>query len=180
MVFDHAVLITEQPLLRLAAPDDALAVARVHVRSWQTGYRGLLPDRYLDQLRAEDRARRYDFRSPELRKPVTAVAVSGGAICGFVTTSPARDADANGCGELCALYVDPDYWGQGVGTALLTAAHARLAEQGFKTAVLWVLEGNARACRFYGQHGWISDASRRVVDCWGVMASELRYSRNLP
>ena len=29
-----------------------MEVARVHVRSWQAGYRGLLPDAYLDGLRA--------------------------------------------------------------------------------------------------------------------------------
>ena len=50
-------------LLRPAEPVDAMAVARVHVRSWQVGYRGLLPDAYLDGLRAEERAERYDFAS---------------------------------------------------------------------------------------------------------------------
>lgn len=38
--------------LRPALPADALAVARVHVRAWQVGYRGLLPAAYLDSLRA--------------------------------------------------------------------------------------------------------------------------------
>jgi hypothetical protein len=42
--------------LRPAEPSDASAVARVHVRSWQAGYRNLLPDQYLDGLRPEDRA----------------------------------------------------------------------------------------------------------------------------
>lgn len=42
-------------LVRAARTDDALAVAGVHVRSWQVGYRGLLPDAYLDGLRAEER-----------------------------------------------------------------------------------------------------------------------------
>jgi hypothetical protein len=44
--------------LRPAVPGDSLAVARIHVRAWQTAYRGLLPDAYLDGLRAEDRAAR--------------------------------------------------------------------------------------------------------------------------
>ena len=39
--------------LRPAEPGDASAVALVHVRSWQAGYRNLLPDEYLDGLRAE-------------------------------------------------------------------------------------------------------------------------------
>jgi hypothetical protein len=34
-------------LLRRAEPGDAMDVARVHVRSWQAGYRGLLPDAIL-------------------------------------------------------------------------------------------------------------------------------------
>jgi hypothetical protein len=47
--------------LRRAEPTDAIAVARVHVRSWQAAYRKLMPDDYLDQLRPEDRAKKYDF-----------------------------------------------------------------------------------------------------------------------
>ena len=48
---------------RCREPDraDAMAVACVHVRSWQAAYRTLLPDDYLDQLRPEDRAQKYDF-----------------------------------------------------------------------------------------------------------------------
>ncbi len=54
-------------LLRPAEPADAMAVARVHVRSWQAAYRGLLPDAYLDGLRPEDRAARYDFATEDVR-----------------------------------------------------------------------------------------------------------------
>src|SRR5262249_20126629 len=94
--------------LRPARPDDALAVARVHVRTWQAAYRGLLPDAYLDSLRAEDRARRYTFGSLGPDQPATIVALDGdGAIVGFATTAPARDADSAGAGELAALHVDP-------------------------------------------------------------------------
>jgi hypothetical protein len=51
--------------IRLAVPEDALAVARVHVRSWQVGYRGLLPDDYLGKLNAAERAKRYTFGRSE-------------------------------------------------------------------------------------------------------------------
>ena len=55
--------------LRPAEPSDASAVALVHVRAWQTGYRNLLPDEYLDGLRPEERARRYNFASPDPLQP---------------------------------------------------------------------------------------------------------------
>jgi hypothetical protein len=88
--------------LRPAEPDDALGVARVHVRSWQMGYRTLLPDDYLDRLRPEDRSRHYAFGSIDPHEPATIVAIEAGAIAGFATTAPACDPDALDCGELWA------------------------------------------------------------------------------
>lgn len=41
--------------LRVATVEDANAVATVHVRSWQSAYRGLIPDAYLDALSVERR-----------------------------------------------------------------------------------------------------------------------------
>jgi len=57
-------------LLRPAQPADAAAVARVHVRSWQVAYRGLLPDEYLDGLQPEDRAPHYTFGDRGPGRPV--------------------------------------------------------------------------------------------------------------
>ena len=84
-----------------------MAVAQVHVRSWQAAYRTLLPDDYLDQLRPEDRAQTYDFASLDPLKPWTIVAVEDGLIHGFATTAPSREPDLGDHGELWALYVDP-------------------------------------------------------------------------
>lgn len=167
-------------LLRTAQPADAAAVARVHVRSWQVAYRGLLPAEYLDGLRPEDRAQRYTFGDLEPDQPETIVAIERGAICGFATTGPSRDDDRQGGGELLALYVDPDCWGLGFGRALAQEARTRLAQQGFELASLWLLVGNRRAARFYQIDGWAPDASRRREQVWGVMLDEARYRRSLP
>src|SRR5436190_23950330 len=102
-------------LLRPADPDDAIAVARLHVRSWQVAYRALLPDDFLAQLRPEDRISRYDFETLDPQKPRTIVAVERGTILGFATTAPSREPDLPNYGELCALHVDPQQWGRGIG-----------------------------------------------------------------
>ena len=166
-------------LLRLAEPADALPVARVHVRSWQAAYRTLLPDDYLDRLQPEERAQKYDFASRDPLKPRTIVAVEEGRICGFATTAPAPDPDLANHGELCALYVDPEQWGRGVGLALMAASRARLVELGFAHAMLWVLAGNLRAERFYRIDGWASDGLRRKQMVWGVAVDEARFLRRL-
>lgn len=166
--------------VRVARRQDALAVAGVHVRSWQGAYRGLLPDEYLDALRPEDRAAHYTFGSADASLPTTIVAVEHGAICGFATTGPSRDTDADGMGEVLALYVDPEAWGKGVGARLVAEGRARLAHLGFSEAVLWVLVGNDRAQRFYRTDGWQPDDGRRSEELWGVVVDEVRFRRHLP
>jgi ribosomal protein S18 acetylase RimI-like enzyme len=175
--------------LRPARPDDAAAVAGVHVRSWQAGYRGLLPDAYLDGLRPEDRMGRYRFGDDDPGVAVTVVAVRDGNLCGFVTTKrpgpgaePGPDGPDDGCdtGEVLALYVDPDAWGSGVGRQLLSDARLRLVQSGCTEAVLWVLAGNDRAHRFYRIDGWVAEDVRRTVEVWGIAVDEVRYRRPLP
>ncbi len=156
-----------------------MAVARVHVRSWQAAYRTLMPDEYLDQLRPEDRAQRYDFETQDPEKPWTVIAIDAGVVQGFVTTAPARDPDMDGYGELCALYVDPARWGRGIGEALISAARARLRDSGFRNAMLWLLAGNTRADRFYRKDGWMPDGVSRTDSVWNVTVNEIRYRRAL-
>jgi len=165
--------------LRTAQPTDAVAVAEVHVRSWKDGYRGLLPDEYLDALRPEDRAKHYTFGDPDPLKPATIVAIEAGAICGFATVGPSRDRDGEGSGELLALYVDPGRWGVGIGRALIEAARTRLAHEGYESASLWVLSDNRRAERFYAIDGWEPDGTRRHDQIAGLTVTENRYRRSL-
>ena len=162
--------------VRPALPHDALAVARIHVRAWQTGYCGLIPDGYLDALRAEDRAARYTFGDPDPDKPATLVAVSDGEICGFVTTGPSPTAEA---GEVLALHVDPDHWRRGVGRVLIAAGRASLFARGHRDAVLWVLAGNERAQQFYTSDGWELDGREQEQNVWGITVHELGYRRAL-
>jgi GNAT superfamily N-acetyltransferase len=166
-------------LLRAAVPSDAFAISRVHVRSWQAAYRGLLPDEYLDGLRAEERAEKYDFTNPDKYAPHTIVAEVDGLIVGFATTSRSHDASLADFGELCALYVDPVYWRKGYGVALVAEARSRLFSLGFENALLWVLKGNVRADRFYRKDGWQPDGIEKSETMWGTQVVELRYLRHM-
>ena len=156
-----------------------MAVARVHVRAWQVAYRGLMPEDYLDALKPQERAQRYDFTGLDPGKPRTIVAVEADRVLGFATIAPARDADAAGRGELCALYVEPECWARGLGRALASAARGELSRLGFTKAVLWVLADNARAQRFYRADGWTPDALQRAQQVWSVSVTTVRYSREL-
>lgn len=165
--------------VRPAAAEDSIAVAQAHVRSWQVGYRGLLPIDYLNSLRPEDRATRYGFDQMNLDGPFTQVAIDRGTLCGHVTTGRCRDTDLQGSGEIWALYVDPERWGSGIGRRLITAGCAQLTSQGYDTASLWVLSGNDRARRFYEHAGWHFDGAERTDSIAEHAVHEVRYQRSL-
>ena len=61
--------------LRPAVLSDANAIAEVHVRAWRETYRGIMPDKVLDELSAERSAERW---SADDRGPVREAAGSFG------------------------------------------------------------------------------------------------------
>ena len=163
--------------VRPAVPEDAYDVARVQVRSWQAAYRGLIAQEYLDSLTPEIWASRYTFGRMGLQLPSTPVAVDDAAICGLATTGLCRDKDLSNFGELMAIYVDPAYLRAGVGRLLMTAARERLRRVGVMEALLWVLDGNVRARRFYERDGWRFDGTRRTRTYGNAPVEEVRYRR---
>lgn len=161
--------------VRAARPEDVLDVATVHVRSWQAAFGGLLAQEYLDSLDPEVWARRYTFGRAGLRLPSTMVAVDGSRVCGLVTSALCRDNDLPDFGELCALYVDPAYVNTGVGRLLMASGRERLRRVGVMRAVLWVLQGNFRARRFYERDGWQFDGVCRSQLIGSTSVTQLRY-----
>jgi len=91
------------------------------------------------------------------------IAEHEGTVVGSAGAGPCRDDDLDAAttGELYSLYVDPRAWGAGHGAALHDAALVHLSESGLASAVLWVLEGNARARSFYAAHGWTAEGGHR-------------------
>ena len=162
--------------VRRAVMDDAPALARVHIESWLGAYRGLLPDDVLDALSVEKRTE--DWRgwlAPGGERVHTLVAELDRPV-GFASLyMPSRDADEpEGVGEIPALYVDPGAWGRGAGAALIEASVNELRSGGCREGILWMLEGNERADRFYERHGWQRDGGRRASQHYpGVNYAEL-------
>jgi len=169
--------------IRPARIGDAPQMGLVHVRSWQGAYRGLLPQGYLDGLDPGQRAAGWE-RILAGAGPRSGVVVAGGdgSLLGFAAFGPARDEDQDPgqTGEVMSIYVHPDAWGQGWGRQLMAAAVTGLAGAGFGQAVLWVLDSNERARRFYRAAGWSPDGAARPDTIGGAEVTEVRYRRFLP
>ncbi|MBM7081641.1 GNAT family N-acetyltransferase [Micromonospora sp. WMMD734] len=179
--------------IRREEPDDAEAIARVHIHGWQAGYAGIMPAEVLARLNPVAWAqRRRDVGTADPEHPFTTLlAEIDGLPAGFTTFGPYRNNQDRGdldpaYGEVLAMYVEPAHWGDGTAQALFAAARDGLAARGWREYRLWVLADNARARRFYERAGLSVDGerSRYQVPLAGggppVHLDELRYTGRLP
>ena len=165
--------------VRAATIGDTEAIARVHARSWQAAYRGVVPDDFLEGLSDAvwvDRWRTI-FTEPQAGAR-TLVRDEGDEVTGFARIGPVRDPDPPGPGwdEVYAIYLDPRAWGRGAGSDLLRAALDTVAD-GVPGVSLWVFRDNARARAFYERHGFEVDGLEQDLTIGGRPVPEVRYRR---
>lgn len=166
--------------VRPAEPKDSEGIARVHTLSWQSAYRGLLPDAWLDALRWEDRKIRWDAilaNSHSGTKGLVYVATnSDDEIVGFASIGPSRDEDPeqDQVHELYAIYLSPTYWGEGIGATLLRTIMQQVPKSA-KRLELWVLEDNLRGRHFYERQGFSLDGASKLAEIDGYQLEEVRY-----
>jgi GNAT superfamily N-acetyltransferase len=156
--------------VRRARPADARAIADVHVRTWQAAYRHAFPADVLDNLSVDEREAGWRARLGE--GWVAWVAESESVVCGFAAVGPSRTEQDTG--ELYAIYVQPESWGTGAARELMAAAKEWFSQEGFATAMLWVLADNPRARRFYEREGWRAEGTR-VDTVRGTEVEEALY-----
>jgi len=90
-------------MIRLAGMSDVDEIARLHVKAWQSAYRGQMPDAYLGAL---DSSKRAAMWSKVIAAPAALVLVATAAenLVGFCSLLPSRDADASPTvGEVSAI-----------------------------------------------------------------------------
>ena len=75
------------------------------------------------------------------------------------------------CGEVYAIYVLADYYGQKVGYELMNAAFEKLAT--YKHIAVWILKDNERAIKFYEGYGFRFDGTEQEIKL-GTSNTELR------
>jgi hypothetical protein len=176
-------------LIREATPADAPDLTRARQDAWRAAYRGIVPDAVLDGLDHEKEANRWRERlSPPppgasggtvpTPPPKNFVAELDGRVVGFCGGGPCRDEDLEYDGELYAIYIHPRWHGQGIGRALLERMARWLRWLGCRRMLIWVLEDNAPARRFYESLGG-QLARRRSIEIGGAVLPEVAYGYNL-
>ncbi len=139
--------------VRKATAADAPGIARVHVDTWRSTYRDIVPDDYLAGLSVDARQEFWDkiLRMETGKDHVFVAEDREGRIVGFVVSGLNRSKLPYD-GEVKAIYVLKEHQGRALGRCLLRVSLDRLAQDGLRSAMLWVLEANP-AVDFYKRLG---------------------------
>ncbi len=157
----------------LSANDSLYDVGKVYEQSWKFAYKGIIPQSYLDGIAAGQWV-----QNIEKNGMCNLVAVEGGHIVGTSGFCKSRWEHYGKYGEIVSVYLLPEYMGKGYGSALLSRAAEELKKLGFQDILLWVLEGNTRAKRFYEKHGFSPTEEYMTCNIGGKELREQMYVSN--
>jgi ribosomal protein S18 acetylase RimI-like enzyme len=137
--------------IRPASSRDAHQIADVHAAAWRNAYEGLIPHKSLQSMIGRRHA---GWWQRAIARGTSVMVIDmGGLIAGYCTFGLNRARALPQEGEIYELYIRPEYQGIGLGTMLFDAAQASLKNHGCDGLVVWALEDNAMAIRFYEGHG---------------------------
>jgi len=163
--------------IRKAMSEDAYDYAVCHISCWQSAYKGIVPDEFLENMLAKK-----DQQVEKYKKTLTDpgdceyyCVMYTERMIGWLIINQSRDENKSGIGEIWAIYLIEEFWGRGYGKAMLDFAVQELRSAKCKEIFLWVFEENNRARRFYEKHNFCFDGIKREVNWYGKPLVQLKY-----
>ena len=159
--------------IRSAGMNDAAEIAHVQTSSWQTSYRGILPDSILDTMNA---ARRVSMRREILldgNLNLVAFDSTHRDLVGFCNAGPSRREGA-AVGELYEIYIVDRAKRFGLGREMFECVTDWCRANRMSQMIVWVLDNNHHARRFYEAMGGRA-ATRVSSSVRGYPVVELSY-----
>lgn len=165
--------------IRFVNTEDIDTLASVHSQSLQAAYKDIVPDDILDNSFSFERRRAGFSHELHEQRPFNVIAYDGSNPVGLLSFGDSRHIDVDeDTIELWRIYLLPQYWGSGFGEELFRWGINEIKVRGFKKVILWVLEENPRARRFYEKNGFSFTGQKKEEEI-GKMISEMLYMKNL-
>lgn len=162
-----------------ALPKDAETIGKIHAASWKAAYQDLFPPGYFIGFTPEKRAeifrKNYGKGADE-----TFLFAGGSDPLGMAILGPSLEEDyPEDIGEIGAFYFLPPAWGTGIAQQAMRYCLGNFQRRGMQGVILWVLEENRRARRFYEKCGFQFDGKQRDFSLENRVFSEYRYFQKL-
>ncbi len=158
----------------LTEGDDLMKVSNVYEQSWKSAYKDIIPQSYLDSIPVGRWATGLD--KPDRHNIIL---TDGDIITGTSCFCASRWEKFAGYGEIVSVYLLPEYKGKGYGRQLVGRAVSELSRMGFEKILLWVLEENTNARRFYEHLGFTENGEVLDDNIGGKDLRELMYIKTV-
>jgi ribosomal protein S18 acetylase RimI-like enzyme len=149
-------------MIRPATIKDAVAIAQVHVESWRTTYRGMLPEEFLASLSEAGYADRWE-RVIRDDASLVHVVEHAGNVVGFASGGRERAGETGYTGELYAIYLLESAQRRGQGRELVRVIVEGLRRMELRDMIIWVLRDNRPARLFYERLGGVYVRSQPIT-----------------
>jgi len=159
--------------IREAKKSDAEEIRSVAEKTWYATYDGFISHETIETV-IEKWYKVTDLKQ-QVEDPYFFVAVVEGDVAGFVhATISKEDKEVL---ELHRIYLDPDYWGQGVGSKLLQKV-LESVDKGIDRIALEVLQGNEVGRGFYVSKDF-EEVERESVELFGEPVTQIVMEKKL-
>ncbi|MBT6326011.1 MAG: GNAT family N-acetyltransferase [Bdellovibrionales bacterium] len=165
--------------IRNANLSNAKGIAKVHVKSWQETYHRLLPEKYLKNLKIDDREKLWKkvLGQEDVSDWLWVAIDEKDKIIGFCNGGKSRDKHLPFDCELYAIYLLSAYKGNGIGRQLFDSLKKKCISEGFKHLYLWILKGNPTV-EIFKSLGGILRKDILETSIGGKSVKEVLYSFN--
>ena len=151
--------------------DDLFEISNIYESSWKFAYKDIIPQDYLDSIPKGRWANSITKKGMN-----NLVLIENGIVLGTASFCESRWEKYSNYGEMVSIYFLPDYIGKGYGNHLLNKCMEELKSFGYSKLLLWVLEDNSRARRFYEKNGFISSDEYIDDNIGGKDLREVMYT----
>ena len=153
----------------------AYNIAKTHIKSSQTAYKGIISDEFLESMSVEARAKSYKFGDDIGKNDFFFAVKIDESIAGLLYLCKYRGESRDDTGEIGGIYLSPEYWHKGYGKKMMDFSIDFLKNKGYNTIKIWVLEQNKNAIDFYKRFGFSFDGTEKISKL-GTRLLTVRYS----
>ncbi len=153
--------------------DSLLEISNIYENSWKYAYKNIIPQDYLDSI---PKGRWANGIAKDGMSNL--VILENGVIIGTASICKSRWEQYSEYGEIVSIYFLPEYMGKGFGNHLLKRCIEELKRLGFDKILLWVLEDNIRARKFYEKNGFVCSDEYLNDNIGGKTLREVMYFYN--
>lgn len=150
--------------------DSRFEISDIYEKSWKAAYKDIIPDAFLNSIPRGEWASNFqqsgfsDF-----------VLIDNGKYIGTACICKSRWEKFADYGEIVSIYLLPEYFSKGYGKLLMDACVENLHKRNYDKILLWVLEDNIRARKFYEKNGFNCTDELQVNEICGKEIREVMY-----